>query len=51
MKASKLTDAQKAFVMKQGEEGTHVADSAQCSNSRSSALLRDSGNRTYCITT
>ena len=26
MKASKLTDAQKAFVIKQGEEGTLVAE-------------------------
>jgi putative transposase len=26
MKASKLTDAQKAFVIKQGEEGTPVAE-------------------------
>ncbi len=26
MKASKFTDAQKAFVIKQGEEGTPVAD-------------------------
>ena len=26
MKASKFTDAQKAFVVKQGEEGTPVAE-------------------------
>ena len=26
MKASKFTDAQKAFIIKQGEEGTPVAD-------------------------
>lgn len=26
MKASKFTDAQKAFVIKQGEEGTPVAE-------------------------
>lgn len=26
MKASKLTDAQKAFIIKQGEEGTPVAE-------------------------
>ena len=26
MKASELTDAQKAFVIKQGEEGTPVAE-------------------------
>lgn len=26
MKASKITDAQKAFVIKQGEEGTPVAE-------------------------
>ncbi len=26
MKASKLTDAQKAFIIKQGEEGTTVAE-------------------------
>jgi putative transposase len=26
MKASKFTDAQKAFIIKQGEEGTPVAE-------------------------
>ena len=26
MKASKFTDAQKAFIIKQGEEGTTVAE-------------------------
>ncbi len=26
MKASKLSDAQKAFIIKQGEEGTPVAE-------------------------
>lgn len=39
MKASKFTDAQKAFVIKQGEEGTPVAEI--CRKACQSAFNRD----------
>jgi hypothetical protein len=36
MKASKITDAQKAFVIKQGEEGTPVAEVCRKAGTRRS---------------
>ncbi len=42
MKASKFTDAQKAFILKQGTDGMPVADTAERNNLGTTSLSSSS---------
>ncbi len=47
MKASKFSDAQKAFILKQGDDGVPVAEI--CRKAGISQAIGVSGSRSFCL--